>query len=189
MKKLVISALLTLLAGQALAEKGHISDEVSLFMHGGPGKQYRITGRTSSGDTIDILDRDSNSKYVKIRTFTGREGWVDGKYVKTGLSIKERLPQLEEKLQASRNKLDAQRSEYDALTSRYNELNNEKSQVLTEIDKLNSDIRRLQLELDTRDESNLLRWFTHGGLVALGGVLLGLVLPIFGRRKKRRDDW
>lgn len=189
MKKLVISALLTLVASHALAENGHISDEVSLFMHGGPGKQYRITGRTNSGDTIEILERDTGSKYVKVRTYTGREGWVDGKYVKTGPSIKERLPLLENKLEASRNKLDDQLSEYETLTNRYNELTNEKNNVLSEIDKLNGDIRRLQLELDTRDESNLLRWFTHGGLVALGGVILGLILPMFGRRKKRRDDW
>jgi len=189
MKKLVITALLTLLAGQAFAERGHISDEVSLFMHGGPGKQYRITGRTNSGDAVEIMQRDGKSKYVKIRTFTGREGWVEGKFVKVGLSIKERLPKLEEKLQTSRNKLDQQRSEYDDLNNRYNTLSTEKNEVLSQIDALNSDIRRLQLELDTRDESNLLRWFTHGGLVALGGVILGLILPMFSRRKKRRDDW
>ncbi len=189
MKKLVITALLTLLAGQAFAERGHISDEVSLFMHGGPGKQYRITGRTNSGDAVDIIERDNGSKYVKVRTATGREGWVEGKFVKVGLSIKERLPKLEEKLQAGRNKLDIQRTEYEDLNTRYSELNNEKSQVMSQIDALNSDIRRLQLELDTRDESNLLRWFTHGGLVALGGVILGLILPMFSRRKKRRDDW
>lgn len=189
MKKLVISILLALVASQAMAEKGYISDEVSLFMHGGPGKQYRIIGRTSSGDTIEIVERDGKSKYVKIRTYTGREGWVEGKYIKTGQSLKEQLPVLEEKLQASRNKLDEQRSEYDALNTRYNDLNAEKSKVLAQIDELNNDIRSLQLELDTRDESNLLRWFTHGGLVALGGVILGLILPMFGRRKKRRDDW
>jgi len=189
MRKFVISALLAVAASQALAENGHISDEVSLFMHGGPSKQYRITGRTNSGDTVEILDRDANTKYVKIRTYTGREGWVDGKYVKTGPSIKERLPKLEEQLQASRDKLDAQRAEYDELNNRYDTLNSEKSKVLSQIDKLNNDIRRLQLELDTRDESNLLRWFTHGGLVALGGVILGLILPAFGRRKKRNNDW
>lgn len=189
MKKLVISALLVLTAGQALAEKGHISDEVSLFMHGGPGKQYRITGRTNSGDAVDILERDKGSKYVKVRTFTGREGWVPAKYVQTGQGIKERLPAMEEQLQASRNKLDEQRVEYDNLNSRYATLTEEKQDVLSQVDKLNDDIRRLQLELDTRDESNLLRWFTHGGLVALGGVILGLILPAFGRRKKRRDDW
>ncbi|MCV6590540.1 MAG: TIGR04211 family SH3 domain-containing protein [Marinobacterium sp.] len=189
MKKLVISALLILTAGQALAEKGHISDAVSLFMHGGPGKQYRITGRTNSGDSVEILDRDSGSKYVKVRTYTGREGWVPAKYVKTGLSIKERLPAMEEQLQASRDKLDTQRAEYNSLNSRYDELNAEKQAILSQVSQLNDDIRRLQLELDTRDESNLLRWFTHGGLVALGGVILGLILPAFGRRKKRRDDW
>ena len=39
------------------------------------------------------------------------------------------------------------------------------------------------------DQSNLIRWLTHGGLVALGGVLLGLLVPYLPKKRKARNDW
>ena len=39
------------------------------------------------------------------------------------------------------------------------------------------------------DESNVMRWFTYGGLVAIGGVFLGLLVPYLPKKKKRRDEW
>ncbi|MBY4677877.1 TIGR04211 family SH3 domain-containing protein [Marinobacterium arenosum] len=189
MKRLVFCTLLLVLSPILQAATGHITDDVSVFMHGGPSNKYRITGRTSSGDTIEILKRDPSTKYVQIRTSTGREGWVDGKYVETGKSIAARLPILEQQLETSRKENEDQRAKYETLHEQYNALQSERNGVQAQIDDLNNTIRRLQLELDTKDESNLLRWFTHGGLVALGGVILGLILPMFARRKKRRDEW
>lgn len=190
MKKIVFTALLALLPSTMThAETGYISNEVYLFMHGGPGKKYRIVGRTSAGDSIEIVERDSETEYVKIRTFTGREGWIPSKYIKMGESLKDKLPQLEAQLAAGQEILANEKQRYNQLNAQYDQLISEKDNVLGKMDQLNSKIRQLELELETRDESNLLRWFTHGGLVALGGVVLGLLLPLFGRRKKDQSDW
>jgi len=54
---------------------------------------------------------------------------------------------------------------------------------------LQNEIGTLQSQISNMDQSNLMRWLTYGGLVAFGGVILGLILPYLPRRRKRRDDW
>ncbi|WP_027857092.1 TIGR04211 family SH3 domain-containing protein [Marinobacterium jannaschii] len=188
MKKLLI-ALLISLPLTAQAKPGHIADDVFTFYHGGPGNQYRITGRIRSGDPVEILKVDEASKYTQIRTSSGRTGWVPNDNVRPGASLAVRLPELESNLESSRSSVETQREELQNLQQELAAVRDEKELLAEETRKLQSTIKDLNFRIDSMDESNMMRWFTHGGLVALGGVILGLVLPMFRGRRKTRSEW
>jgi len=188
MKKLLI-ALLISLPLTAQAKPGHIADDVFTYYHGGPGNQYRITGRIRSGAPVEILSVNDASKYTQIKTASGRIGWVPNDNVRPGASLSIRLPKLESDLDSSRTAVESQREELETLQQELTAVRDEKELLAEETRKLQSTIKDLNFRIDSMDQSNLMRWLTHGGLIALGGVILGLVLPMFRGRRKARSEW
>lgn len=191
MKKLLLASAIFLSAGvtPALAEKGHIADDVYVFMHGGPSNQYRITGRVRSGSAITIIGKSGNGKFVHVRTSGGKTGWVDSDNVDGGDSIQLRFPKLEAALAKSQTLVSSQSAEIQNLRAQLQTYKGENDTYSNQLASLQSEITRLNYQIDNMDESNLMRWFTYGALVAIGGVLLGLLVPFLPKKKKRRDDW
>lgn len=188
MKKLLLLPLI-LFSMNVLAEKGHIADDAMVYVHNGPNNTYRIITRIKSGTAVEILKRDSKTKYAQIRMPKGRIGWVEGASVDRGDSLSIRLPKLESDLEKSQNTVLKQAAQIEKLQNESRDLKQTSSSMHSEVASLKATIKDLNFKLDSTDESNLMRWFTHGGLVAFGGVILGLLLPFFPRRKKRKDDW
>ena len=75
------------------------------------------------------------------------------------------------------------------LMTRLSSLQAENDQYTQEMVQRDTQIRDLQFEMQNMDQSNLMRWLTHGGLIALGGVILGLIIPNLPKRRKSRDEW
>ena len=57
----------------------------TLNVRKGPGKEYDVVTAVKGGEVVKLLD-DSSSWY-KIQTTAGKEGYVDGQYVKLGSTI------------------------------------------------------------------------------------------------------
>jgi len=186
------TALLTALLSVSLpvlAEKGHIADDVYVFFHGGPSNEYRITGRVNSGEPVDILGRNNSTGYVQIQTESGRTGWVPDQFVATGDSKLIELPKLEQAIEQSKTTISEQAQTIEQLNASLSQLKSQNGQYDDQIRTLNTEIRDLQSQIANMDQSNLMRWLTYGGLIAFGGVILGLVMPYMPRKRKRRDDW
>lgn len=186
-KHLLCSLLLCLSASVQAQSTAHIADDVYVFMHGGPGTQYRITGRINSGEPVTILQR--SQQYVEVRSSAGRSGWVPEEFVKAGESMQTRLPRLESELEQSRERLQRQNAEIETLNTQLENVSGNSRDYARQIEGLEAHIRQLEGEIANMDQSNLIRWLTHGGLVALGGVILGLLVPYMPKRRKRRDEW
>ncbi|WP_409522628.1 TIGR04211 family SH3 domain-containing protein [Nitrincola sp. MINF-07-Sa-05] len=189
MKKLLGISFLVIISNPLHAEVGHIADDVYVFTHGGPSNEYRINGRVNSGEAITILERNSNTKYVHVRTEAGRTGWLPSEFVETGLSILHRLPQMETDLKASQALVETQAHEIASLQEQLEQFTSESQQYEMGVQQLQAQIRSLENDIEHMDQSNLIRWLTHGGLVALGGVILGLIIPHLPKRRKRREEW
>ena len=188
MKKILsLSLLLALSVPLHAQEAAHIADDVYVFTHGGPGNQYRINGRVNSGEPVTILGR--QNQYIQIRTESGRTSWVPAEFVATGKSKLAQLPSLEESLITSETRIEEQDEEIARLNQQISSISGNNSKFTEQINHLERQIVQLESEIANMDQSNLIRWLTHGGLVALGGVLLGLFVPYLPKRRKRRDDW
>lgn len=188
MKKLLLTSLL-LFSVSAQAEKGHIADDAMVYVHNGPSNEYRIITRIKSGSPVTILKRDPKTKYAQIRMPQGRIGWVEPSAVDSGDSMSVRLPKLQSSLEKSQTTVTEQAQQIESLQQESAALKRDNQTLSTEVQELKASIKDLNFKIESSDESNLMRWFTHGGLVALGGVFLGLILPYFPKRKKRKDEW
>lgn len=164
-----------------------IADDVQLFMHSGPSYEYRISGRVRSGESVEILDKQGD--YTKIRLDEGREGWVPTRYIAQGSSALAQLPVLQQSLLESESLVKQQYDEIQILQARVNTLEAENQRFTEQVVKRDTQVRDLQFELQNMDQSNLMRWLTHGGLIALAGVIIGLIIPNLPKRRKTRDEW
>lgn len=187
MKKALFLVLIGTLSMPTFAESAHIADDVYVFMNSGPSNQYRINGRVTSGEAVEVLERRDN--YVQVRTQGGKVGWVPAQFVAEGLSNQSRMPELEAALEASRKRVAAQQKEIEILQQSAQARQQESEQSRNRVIELEQEIGALKTRIANMDQSNLIRWLTHGGLVALGGVLLGLLVPYLPRRRKQRNDW
>ena len=186
-KQLSLSLLLAFSSPIFAQEAAHIADDVYVFTHGGPGNQYRINGRVNSGEAVTILNR--QNQYIEISTESGRTSWVPAEFVVAGESKLSQLPALETALTESRERITAQDQEIADLNSQLSNISSSSVVFANQVESLEQEIRRLESEIANMDQSNLIRWLTHGGLVALGGVILGLLVPYLPKRRKRRDEW
>ncbi|MFW1677026.1 TIGR04211 family SH3 domain-containing protein [Pontibacter sp. JAM-7] len=188
-KSTLITLLLLCFSPLVLAQPGHIADDAMVYVHNGPSNQYRIITRIASGSPVEILERNKSTNYTHIRMQNGRTGWVESASVDPGDSLSIALPKMERSLEQSQSTVSQQAQQIEGLQTESAALKKSNESLSSDVQKLNSRIKELQFQLDTTDETNLMRWFTYGGLVALGGVFFGLILPYLPRRKKRRDDW
>jgi SH3 domain protein len=133
-----LSALL--FAGAASAESAWVSDEFEITLRSGPSTSNAIQLMLNSGTELEVLERDSESGYTRVRTGGGTEGWVLTRYLMNEPAAREQLARLTSQLssEASRgSSLNAQlgtiRSEYESATRRIETLEREKSEVEEEL--------------------------------------------------------
>lgn len=68
-----------------------------LNVRSGPGVEYSIITAVPSGATVNLLGRNSNSTWVKVRTVSGTEGWVNASLIIANVGISS-LPVTEQNL-------------------------------------------------------------------------------------------
>ena len=113
-----------------------------------------------------------------------------------------------------RNQMNLIKTEYDNVNNRIVHLENEKKQLLDQLNEIKStaanvlaidaenkqlhqkfveaksELRALQEQYSSLDESNEREWFITGAMVLLGGLVLGLIIPkIRWRRRSRYGDY
>lgn len=105
------------------------------------------------------------------------------KSIKSGLSAKAQVKQLEETVSTSVALIKKQANEIHRLKSLLNtqkvkndNQSNKQTQLTSEISTLNSQINRL-------DDSNLIRWVTHIAIVLVFGIFLLAIVSVFRKRK------
>lgn len=202
MKKLIGMILLSMLAiPAALAQDYYISDDLFTYMHSGPTNNYRIIGSVNAGEKVQLISSNKETGFTQIVDGKGRKGWVQSKFISGNESMAIRLPRVEKELEKVKSQLANARQNADVekagLVESLNTRNQQISELETKFNEINqqliaaqSDNRQLRARLDTQKDDLLLKYFTYGGGVAGGGLLLGLILPhLIPRRKKSPSGW
>ncbi|MCK5820226.1 MAG: TIGR04211 family SH3 domain-containing protein [Psychromonas sp.] len=178
----------------------YISDDIYVFLLAGPGTQYRITGTIKVGEKVDTLKYDAATKFMRVKTRAGKIGWVKNSELQQGLPAKIRLPAIQKQLTNSKKKLstiadDNKKSQSDSInqlstqTALIEQLQTEKASLEQTITSLKA--RNLELDLlqDTKEDRVKMEWMINGGAVLFFGLLLGLLVPLIPRRKKKKNNW
>lgn len=187
----VFSLLFLIASSQLYAADYHIADDVQLFMHSGPSYEYRIVSRVRSGDPVTLLERGKD--YSKIKLADDKEGYVLTRYLAEGqsklITLQTELPSLKQQVASLSDDLAKRNNQIAQLEVELASYRDEATDSTTELVIKDKRIRELEFQVANMDQSNLMRWLTHGGLIALAGLIVGLILPHLPRRKKRQDEW
>ena len=199
-------ASLVLSAPMAFAAPAWVSDQFEITLRSGPTTSNAIQLMVRSGMQLEVLDRDNESGYSRVRTPGGTEGWVLTRYLLNEPSAREQLQQLTNQLTNANSRgtsldseLTAIKAEYESSNRRIATLEREKAAVeqelanikrtaanVLDIDEQNKSLmNRLsaaQIRADTLDQENrqLSSQTTRYWFMAGGLVLLvGILLGIW----------
>ena len=106
MKMIVRVALLGSLfaAAAAFAAPAWVSDQFEITLRSGPSTSNSIQLMIDSGLRLEVLERDADSGYSKVRTPGGTEGWVLSRYLMSEPSAREQLQKLSGQLTSANSR-------------------------------------------------------------------------------------
>lgn len=138
------------LAIQASAESVWVSDQFEVMLRTGPSASNAIDRMLPSGTALEVLERDAEAGYARVRTAAGTEGWVLARYLMAEPSAREQLMTLTKRLTSAKaaggslaSQLDAIKGEYDRATRRISTLERNNSQLeasLADIKRTSSNV-------------------------------------------------
>ncbi len=190
----------------AFAAPAWVSDEFEITLRSGPSTSNAIQLMVGSGMELEVLERDAETGYSRVRTPGGTEGWVLNRYLMQERSAREQLQRLTNQLTNANSRgttLDSQlttiQGEYDASTRRIATLEREKAAVeqeLTAIKRtaanvlgvneqntsLMNQLSAAQIRADTLDQENrqlssqTVRYWFMAGALVL---LVGILVGIW----------
>lgn len=214
--RIVSSALITLIFLYATIASAatYVSDELSINMRRGAGYNYGISELVKSGTPVTALSQSDG--WTRIRTPDGETGYVLSRLLTntpaardrlktlqsrvaeleqtnadlkqelaTALGGAEQLGKLKRELIAENKKLKSELTEIKRAASNAVKLRNENQHFRKKILAMESEIEGLRHEnkaLQSRRDG-----MKVGAFILVIGILLGLLLPLFRRRK--RNTW
>jgi SH3 domain protein len=188
------------------AASAWVTDQFEITLRSGPSTSNAIQRMLDSGTQLEVVERDSQSGYSRVRTAGGTEGWVLTRYLMSEPSAREQLEKLTSQLTSASSRGTSLESQLAAVQLQFQEANQrietlerEKSSVEKEL----SDIKRTaanvlaindqnqtlmdqlaaaQLRADTLEQENrdlnsqTMRYWFMTGALVL---LIGIILGIW----------
>ncbi len=180
---LISSGIYLQASAQANTTQGYISDELPIFVHSGPGKNYRILGTVTSGSEVQITGN-SKDDYSEVIDDKDRTVWLESKYVTSEPGLRVIIAQLNSKLADLEGNSSAISESLLRANKKVDQYSSEKTQLNNEISSLNKTLSEVSLKLKDQDTSIKKEWFFNGAIVLCIGLVLGLVLPRLSSSKK-----
>ena len=142
MKQGVISLTLMLLFSGTVfgAGKIYVSDQLETSLRRGEGTKFQILRMLKSGEMLELLETNKTTGYAKVRTSSGKEGFVLSRYLMNEPAAREQL----DKLTMSDQELRGTIVERENRISELEEIN--KTQT-SELEQINTDKQLLDTEL------------------------------------------
>ncbi|WP_416307945.1 TIGR04211 family SH3 domain-containing protein [Neptunicella sp. SCSIO 80796] len=166
-----------------------IRDNLTVFMHAGPGREFRILGTVEAGSKITLLEHNQDKGFAEIIDDKQRTGWVEDENVVSQRSMREILPETQKRLQQVNDELAQAQQLNQDLNQQIAELSLSNQQLQQRYDTLNDTYVLLRDQQDAQDQSSQKEWFTRGGMIALAGIILGVIVTYMPKRKRRSDNW
>ena len=170
-------------------KQGYISDELFIYMHAGPGTNYRILGTVIAGSEVKITGSQDNG-YSEIIDDKNRATWVESKFVTTHAGLRFVVAELNGKIATNSNFASQLDGEVNGLNNQVTLLTNDKKKLTAELKQLTTTLAETRTKIKDQDTNIKKQWFFNGALVLGIGLILGLILPrFFTRRKGAMESW
>jgi SH3 domain protein len=140
-KTLAICVVCLSVASMASAETVWVSDQFEITLRSGPSTSNAIDRMLNSGIELEVLERDAETGYTRVRTNAGTEGWVLSRYLMSEASAREQLATLTGQLTSAN-------SEGSSLESQLVAIKGEYDSASRSISSLEGQNKRLEQELN-----------------------------------------
>jgi SH3 domain protein len=157
MKTRIVLLAALLLPVAAFAESAWVTDQFEITLRSGPSTNNAIQLMLGSGSRLEVLERDPDSGYSRVRTQGGTEGWVLTRYLMNEASAREQLERLTSQLTNANSRgssLDTQlkaiRGEYDEASRNIQALERDKAALEREL----AEIKRTAADVLSVNEQN-----------------------------------
>ena len=199
----------------ATAATRYVSDELSINMRRGPGTGYRISELLNAGERLNTLSEANG--WTQVRTSDGTTGYVLTRFLSEQPAARTRIASMQEQTEQFKQENEELKQQLEEVRSGSQELTETKSalqsenedlkQRLQQLRETSADAVRISNEnekfreelLSMRSENERLRHenaalqsrrdgMKIGALIMIGGIIVGLVLPLF-RRKRKGSSW
>lgn len=118
-----------------------VSDQFEVLLRTGPTTEHAIRLTMASGTELEVLERDSESGYTRVRTQAGTEGWVLTRYLMAEPPARQQLEQLTSELTNANARGSSLGSQLDTIRTQYEDA----TQTIASLERSNA---ALQAELD-----------------------------------------
>lgn len=165
-----------------------VIDDLFVYMHAGPGREYRIVGSINAGTPVEVLQVDDSADYMEVEDERGRSGWVENRFITQDTPIRQQVPALQEQISEQAALLTSRESDIVRLEQQITSLQDLETSLRQQLNDLQVENNQVTAKLQQNDNAEQMDWFMKGGGVALIGVLLGLLISAVFKRRKR-DQW
>lgn len=173
----------------AANQTSYISDNVFIYLHGGPGTQFRLLGSVEAGQKITLLG-ETKDDYSKIIDHKGREGWVETKLLSSKVSLRERLPLMQAELEKTKADLATALTTTDSSVQQLSLIKSQLTQAKKSLASTSQERDSAQAKLANMQNNERFEMWKQGGFIAAGGLILGMILVYLPRpRRKPKNNW
>lgn len=143
---------------KTLAAPAWVSDNFEIMLRSGPSSSNAIQLMITSGTQLDVLERDEEAGYSRVRTGGGTEGWVLSRYLMSEPPAREQLETLTSQLTSANAQGTSMSSQLEAIKGEYDSANRQIRMLETERDKLESELAEIRrtaanvLSIDSRNK-------------------------------------
>ena len=167
----------------------YISDDVYIYLHGGPGTQFRILGSIEAGQQVTSLE-EAQGDYSKIIDHKGREGWIQTKMLSKSMSLRVQLPAIQAELEKTKAELESALSSSDNNAAELSQVKAQLSAAKKALDSASSERDNAKAKLANLQKNERFEMWQQGGLIAAGGLLLGIILVYLPKpQRKPKNRW
>lgn len=175
--------------GSSKNKQGFIIDDLSIYMHTGPGTNYRILGTINAGSEIRFTGN-SDKGYSEIIDNKNRKTWIETKYLTTKPGLRHVVAELNGKIASSSDYTNQLDGEVNELRSSVEILSKDKEELSIQLTQVEQQLKVTLTKVKDQDAKILTQRFYNGAIVLGVGLLLGLILPrFFARRKSSMESW
>ncbi|WP_226686461.1 TIGR04211 family SH3 domain-containing protein [Stutzerimonas stutzeri] len=175
-----------------------VSDSLNTYVRSGPTDGYRIVGTLTSGQKVELIS--TQGDYSQVRSESGSNVWIPSKELQDVPGQAERLPQLEQQVaelseelktidESWQLRVQGMQETLDSRKALIDELDARRIALEAELTEAQSELRTTQARLGDENKQVLMQYMIYGGSIAGAGLLVGLILPMLTRGRKRNDRW
>ncbi len=165
----------------------YISDALVVYLHSGPGNQYRIVGTVAAG--TDVMQLAQENGYAQIQYEDDKTGWLPQEHLSYTPGLNAQLSELAATFQEQSARLAQVEQQSEQLQNALNQATLERDQAVLELTQVKRNNERLTLELNATQASFWQQPMTIGGILLFFGLLFGLLLPKLIPRRRNNDRW